>query len=78
MYKLKKETYRSSQISQILETEEVKMTKVSRCRWQYRDDRKKVIGRIVPGEFRLNDNNAPPCDITVHEIFIARQDGGRL
>ena len=37
-----------------------------------------LIGRIVLCEFRLHDNNARVCDITVHEIFIARQDGGRV
>ena len=32
-----------------------------------------LMGRIVPCEFLLYDVNAPPCDITVHEIFNARQ-----
>ena len=29
-----------------------------------------LIGRIVPRELCLHDNNARPCDITVLEIFI--------
>ena len=37
-----------------------------------------LIGPIVPREFRLHDNKGRPCDITVHEIFIARQNGGRM
>ena len=31
------------------------------------------LNSTVPREFRLHDNNARPCHITVHEIFIARQ-----
>ena len=37
-----------------------------------------MIGRMVPREFRLHDNNARPCDITVREIFIARQGGDQV
>ena len=32
-----------------------------------------LIGRFVPREFLLHDNNARPCCNTVHELFIARQ-----
>ena len=32
-----------------------------------------LIGRIVPHEFRLHDNNSLTCDIIVHEIFSARR-----
>ena len=32
-----------------------------------------MIGRFVPREFFLHDNNARPCSNTVHELFIARQ-----
>ena len=37
-----------------------------------------MIGRIIPREFRLHDNNARPGDITVHEIFIAEKTAAEV